>query len=96
MEFLDKIQSAEFDYNINPSLDNIPAFQLVSHQAVTQYGFLSIIRRDWTNFKENAVELELSPTWENFMIGELARKPSQMSAQVARELLEYAKNKIEY
>jgi hypothetical protein len=94
IKILDQIQSAGFDYDITPSLDNIPVFEQTSQQAVHLYGFLSIIRRDWTNFKENADELGLSPTWENFMMGELARKPSSMSVKVARKLLDYAKNNI--
>lgn len=91
IKILENIQKSDINYNLAPTLDNMPEFKQEMAKATTYYGWLVTIRNSWINFSKNKPD----KPWADFVSEMLDLHPSTMTNDQAKGFLDYAKVRID-
>jgi len=91
MAALSAIQAPMFAVtNLAPVYANRVQYLVNMRQALTQYGYLTVIRSNWLSYQRNVAQA----SWSDFAPMALQLRPELMSTDVANKFLAYAKSKL--
>ena len=95
MNVLNGVEPATFSFgHVETTYENRVAYVVQMGEALAQYGYLTKIRDDWTQFKANKQSKGQTAEWSEFAQYEIAFKPRAMTKKTAEAFLNFTKTKL--